>query len=150
MIKNKADFTASVIDEKKLSNLKDSNIDAKLIDVANDSTDDTAKDYKDYDKVLFSIGTAGKYYSETTINVDLNGTIKSMIAAKEIGVKHYYMVSTWNYSKVAVDNPDYPIKTYTIAKNYANLYLKNKSGLTYTIIHKSTLNYKPGQESIEV
>lgn len=150
MIKNKADFTASVIDEKKLSNLKDSNIDAKLIDVANDSTDDTAKDYKDYDKVLFSIGTAGKYYSETTINVDLNGAIKSMIAAKKIGVKHYYMVSTWNYSKVAVENPDDPIKTYTIAKNYANLYLKNKSGLTYTIIHKSTLNYKPGQESIEV
>lgn len=73
-----------------------------------------------------------------------------MIATKKIGVKHYYMVSTWDSSKVAVDNPDYPIKTYTIAKNYADLYLKNKSGLTYTIIHKSTLNYKPGQESIEV
>ncbi|MDU1829128.1 NAD(P)H-binding protein [Anaerococcus sp.] len=42
------------------------------------------------------------------------------------------------------------MKTYTIAKNYANLYLKNKSGLTYTIIHPSTLNDDPGQGSIEV
>ena len=147
---NNADFTASVRDDKKLNELKDKNIDAKLIDVANDPIDDMADIFKDYDKVLFSIGAGGKGGAETTIKVDLDGAVKTMEASKKAGIKQYYMVSTWDSSRVAVENPDDPIKTYTIAKHYADLYLKNNSGLTYTIIHPSTLNDDPGQGSIEV
>ena len=73
-----------------------------------------------------------------------------MNAAKKAGIVQYYMVSTWDSSREAVENPDDPIKTYTICKHYADLYLKNNSGLTYTIIHPSSLNDKPGQGTIEV
>ena len=56
-----------------------------------------------------------------------------MEAAKKAGIKQYYIVSTWDSSRIAVENPDDPIKTYTICKHYADLYLKNNSELNYTI-----------------
>lgn len=145
-----ADFTASVRDEKKLEDLKNNNIDAKLIDVAKDSVDDMTESFKGYDKVLFTIGAGGKGGAETTVKVDLDGAVKTMDAAKKAGVGQYYMVSTWDSSREAVENPDDPIKTYTICKHYADLYLKNNSGLTYTIIHPSSLNDDAGHGTIEV
>lgn len=147
---NDADFTASVRNEKKLEELKNKGIDAKLIDIVNDSIENMAESFKGYDKILFSLGAGGKGGAETTIKVDLDGAIKTMEAAKKAGVGHYYMVSTWDSSREAVDNPDDPIKTYTICKHYADIYLKNNSGLTYTIIHPSSLNDEEGKGKIEV
>ncbi|WP_306484294.1 NAD(P)H-binding protein [Anaerococcus sp.] len=147
---NKADFTASVRDEDKLEELKNQGIDVKLIDVVKDSIDDLAKSFEGYDKILFSVGAGGKGGAETTVRVDLDGAVKTMIAAKKAGVGQYYMISTWDSSRQAVDNPDDPIKTYTICKHYADLYLTEISGLTYTIIHPSALNDEKGEESIGV
>ena len=147
---NKADFTASVRYEKKLSELKNQGMDVKLIDVVKDSIDDLAKSFEGYDKILFSVGAGGKGGAENTVRVDLDGAVKTMIAAKKASVNQYYMISTWDFSREAVDNPDDPIKTYTICKHYADLYLTELSGLTYTIIHPSTLNDDEGKGSIEV
>lgn len=147
---NDADFTASVRNEKKLEGLKNNGIDVKLIDVVNDSIENMAESFKGYDKILFSVGAGGKGGAETTIKVDLDGAIKTMDAAKKAGIKQYYMVSTWDSSREAVDNPDDPIKIYTICKHYADLYLKNNSGLTYTIVHPSSLNDEEGKGRIEV
>ena len=147
---NKADFTASVRDEDKLEELKNQGMDVKLIDVVEDSIDDLAKSFEGYDKILFSVGAGGKGGADNTVRVDLDGAVKTMIAAKKAGVNHYYMVSTWDSSREAVGNPDDPIKTYTICKHYADLYLTELSGLTYTIIHPSALNDDEGKGSIEV
>lgn len=118
--------------------------------MVNDSIDDMAKIFKGYDKVLFSVGADGKGGADTTVKVDLDGAIKTMKAAKKAGVSQYYMVSTWDSSRTAVENPDDPIKTYTICKHYADLYLKENSGLSYTIIHPSSLNDGDAKGSIEV
>lgn len=147
---NKADFTASVRDDKKLDELKNQGMDVKLIDVVKDSIDDLAKSFEGYDKILFSVGACGKGWAENTVSVDLDGAVKTMIAAKKAGVNHYYMISTWDSSREAINNPDDPIKTYTICKHYADLYLTELSGLTYTIIHPSTLNDDEGKGSIEI
>lgn len=147
---SETDFTASVRDKEKFSELKSKNIDVKLIDVVKDSIDDLAKSFEGYDKVLFSVGAGGKGGAENTINVDLDGAIKTMEAAKKAGIKQYYMVSTWDSSRIAVENPDDPIKTYTICKHYADLYLKNNSDLNYTIIHPSTLNDEEAKGTIEI
>ena len=150
LAKNKANFTASVRNEQKLSELKSKGIDSKLIDVVNDSIDDMAKSFKGYDNVLFSVGAGGKGGADTTVKVDLDGAIKTMKAAKKADISQYYMVSTWDSSRIAVENPDDPIKTYTICKHYADLYLKENSGLSYTIIHPSTLNDGGGKGRIEI
>lgn len=145
-----ADFTASVRNEKKLEELKNKDIDVKLIDVVNDSIEEMAEIFKGYDKILFSIGAGGKGGAENTVRVDLDGAIKTMDAAKIAGIDQYYMVSTWDSSRESVDNPDDPIKIYTICKHYADIYLKNNSGLTYTIVHPSSLNDEEGKGKIEV
>lgn len=145
-----ADFTASVRNEKKLEELKNKDIDVKLIDVVNDSIEEMAEIFRGYDKILFSIGAGGKGGAENTVRVDLDGAIKTMDAAKMAGIDQYFMVSTWDSSREAVDNPDDPIKIYTICKHYADIYLKNNSGLTYTIIHPSSLNDEEGKGKIEV
>ncbi|WP_296112006.1 NAD(P)H-binding protein [uncultured Anaerococcus sp.] len=150
LAKNKADFTASVRNEEKLKELKSKGIDSRLIDVVNDSIDDMADIFKGYDKVLFSVGAGGKGGAETTVKVDLDGAVKTMKAAKKAGISQYYMVSTWDSSRTAVKNPEDPIKTYTICKHYADLYLKENSGLSYTIIHPSTLNDGGGEGRIEI
>ncbi len=147
---NDADFTASVRNEKKLEELKNNGIDVKLIDVVNDSIDNMVESFKGYDKILFSVGAGGKGGAENTVKVDLDGAIKTINAAKKAGIKQYYMVSTWDSSRESVDNPNDPIKIYTICKHYADLYLKNNSGLTYTIIHPSSLNDEEGKGKIEV
>lgn len=147
---NKADFTASVRDENKLDDLKNQGMDVKLIDVVKDSIDDLAKSFEGYDKILFSVGAGGKGVAENTVRVDLDGAVKTMIAARKAGVSQYYMISTWDSSRKAVDNPNDPIKTYTICKHYADLYLTELSGLTYTIIHPSALSDDEGKGSIEV
>lgn len=147
---NKSDFTASVRDENKLEELKNQGMDVKLIDVVKDSIDDLAKSFEGYDKILFSVGAGGKGGAEYTVSVDLDGAVKTMIAARKAGVSQYYMISTWDSSRKAVDNPNDPIKTYTICKHYADLYLTELSGLIYTIIHPSTLNDDEGKGSIEI
>lgn len=147
---NKADFTASVRDEQKLEELKNQGMDVKLIDVVKDSIEDLAKSFEGYDKILFSVGAGGKGGADNTVRVDLDGAVKTMIAANKAGVSQYYMISTWDSSREAVDNPNDPIKTYTICKHYADLYLTELSGLTYTIIHPSALNDDEGKRSIEV
>lgn len=147
---NKSDFTASVRDENKLEELKNQGMDVKLIDVVEDSIDDLAKSFEGYDKILFSVGAGGKGGAEYTVSVDLDGAVKTMIAAKKAGVSQYYMISTWDSSRQAVDNPADPIKTYTICKHYADIYLTDLSGLNYTIIHPSTLNDEEAKGSIEV
>lgn len=147
---NKADFTASVRDEQKLEELKNQGMDVKLIDAVKDSIEDLAKSFEGYDKILFSVGAGGKGGADNTVRVDLDGAVKTMIAARKAGVSQYYMISTWDSSREAVDNPNNPIKTYTICKHYADLYLTEFSGLTYTIIHPSALNDDEGERSIEV
>lgn len=61
-------------------------MDVKLIDVVKDSIDDLAKSFEGYDKILFSVGAGGKGGAENTVRVDLDGAVKTMIAARKAGV----------------------------------------------------------------
>ena len=56
-----------------------------------------------------------------------------MIASKEANIKHYVMVSTYDSRRQAFDDSG-DLKPYTIAKHYADDYLR-RSGLNYTILH---------------
>lgn len=60
-----------------------------------------------------------------------------MIASKEANIKHYVMVSTYDSRRQAFDDSG-DLKPYTIAKHYADDYLR-RSGLNYTILHPGAL-----------
>lgn len=100
------------------------------------------------DAVLFSAGAGGSGYDDT-IRIDLDGAIKAMTAAEQAGVKRFAMVSTFRTGReeMAKENS---LQVYTIAKNYADEWLKNRTNLDWTIVHPGILVDSPGTNQIKV
>lgn len=144
---DQVDFTAGVRKEEQESALKDQGVNAILIDVEKDSIDDLTEKFKGFDKVIFSVGSGGSTGADKTIIVDLDGAVKTIEASKKANVKHYVMVSTYDSRREAFDASG-DLKPYTIAKHYADNYLRN-SGLTYTIVHPGGLEDKSGTGEIK-
>ncbi len=98
------------------------------------------------DAIVFSAGSGGKGGAEKTLTVDLDGAVKAMEAARKEGIKRFVIVSA-----MGTDDRSYweesGIKTYYIAKHYADRVLK-ASDLYYTILRPGALQDKPGTSKI--
>lgn len=141
------DFTAGVRKEDQVKELENKGIKATLIDVEKNSINDLKNIFTDYDKVIFSVGSGGSTGADKTIIVDLDGAVKTIKASKEAGIKHYVMVSTYDSRREAFDASG-DLKPYTIAKHYADDYLRT-SDLNYTIVHPGSLTDDAGTGKIE-
>jgi len=49
--------------------------------------------FKDVDNVVFTAGSGGATGYDGTLEIDLDGAVKTMIAAEQAGVKRYVIVS---------------------------------------------------------
>lgn len=145
--KEDIDFTAGVRKDEQIQSLENEGVKATKIDVEKDNIEDLTETFKAFDKIIFSVGSGGSTGADKTIIVDLDGAIKTMIASKEANIKHYTMVSTYDSRREAFD-PSGDLKPYTIAKHYADEYLRN-SGLNYTIVHPGVLLDEEGTGNIE-
>ncbi|MBU0439296.1 oxidoreductase [Staphylococcus succinus] len=141
-------FTAGVRKEEQVKSLKDKGIEATLIDVEADDLATLTEKIKGYDKVIFSVGSGGSTGADKTISVDLDGAIKSIKASEANHVKQYVMVSTYDSRREAFDASG-DLKPYTIAKHYADEYLK-QANIPYTIVHPGGLTDEAGTNKIEV
>lgn len=96
---------------------------------------------KGSDAVVFTAGSGGKGH-DLTVAVDLDGAVKTMEAAEQLGVKRYIMVSAYG-----ADDRDYwhtnPIRTYYTCKHYADRELRH-TGLDYTILQPALLKDESG------
>ena len=147
---NKVDFTAGVRKEEQASALKNKDVKALLIDVANDSIEEMAEKMTDFEQVVFSVGSGGSTGADQTIIVDLDGAVKAIDASKQAGVEHFVMVSTWDSRREAFDTPEAEqLKPYTIAKHHADVHLRN-SGLTHTIVHPGILTDEAGSGKVDI
>ncbi|WP_125713323.1 SDR family oxidoreductase [Companilactobacillus kedongensis] len=131
------DFVAGLRSEEQIKAYKANNIPTQFIDLTA-SLDDITKSVKESgaDVLLFSAG-AGGAGSDLTLQIDLDGAIKTMMVAEALDIKRYIMVSS-----VFSDNRDKwdasGIKPYMIAKHYADVHLRG-TDLDYTIIHPGGL-----------
>lgn len=141
------DFTAGLRKDEQIQALENDGVKATKIDVEKDNIEDLTETFKQFDKIIFSVGSGGSTGADKTIIVDLDGAIKTMIASKKAKIKHYTMVSTYDSRREAFD-PSGDLKPYTIAKHYADEYLRN-SGLNYTIVHPGVLLDDEGTGKIE-
>ena len=104
---------------------------------------------KDQDAVYFLAGSRGKDLLQT----DAFGAVKLMQAAKAVGVSRFIMLSSlfalqpdrWESEPGLAE-----IMNYDIAKYFADEWLINMSGLTYTIVQPSALMEEPGTGRIEL
>ena len=131
------DFTAGVRKESQVEQLKEKNIKATLIDVETDDIQALTEKFKGFDRVVFSVGSGGSTGADKTIIVDLDGAIKAIKASEANHVKQFVMVSTYDSRREAFDASG-DLKPYTIAKHYADEYLKQAS-VSYTIVHPGVL-----------
>lgn len=118
------------------------------LDLVKDSIEDIAQAMKGSDAVLFSAGAGGSGYDQTIL-IDLDGAIKAMTAAEQAGIKRFVMVSTFRTGReeMAKENS---LQIYTIAKNYADEWLKHRTNLDWTIVHPGILVNTDGTNQIKV
>lgn len=123
-------------------------IETVLLNLVENSIDELAEAMKGVDAVVFSAGAGGRGVDKTVL-IDLDGAIKAMTAAEQAGVKRFVMVSTFRTGReeMAKEND---LQIYTIAKNYADEWLKNRTELDWTIVHPGMLVDTPGSNQIKV
>lgn len=104
---------------------------------------------KGIDVVYFVAGSRGK----DLLRADLNGAIKIMESAEEMGIKRYIHLSA-----AFVSNPDswytekHSASSYNIAKYYSEYWLTHNTTLDYTILQPTILKDEPetGKASFDV
>ncbi|QLK85245.1 NAD(P)-binding oxidoreductase [Staphylococcus sp. 17KM0847] len=143
-----SDFTAGVRKEEQIEALKSEGIDAVYIDVEKQSIEELEAQFKGYDQILFSVGSGGQTGADMTIIVDLDGAVKAIKASERVGHQHFVMVSTYDSRREAFDASG-DLKPYTIAKHYADDYLRN-ANLKYTIVHPGALTNDKGTQHFNI
>lgn len=123
---------AGVRDVATQSIIKEDNISYVSFDLTW-PTKKMAETFQTMDIVIFTAGSQGK----NLLQVDLDGAIKTMIAAEEAKVPRYLMIS----AAFADDRAKWPesMIDYYITKHYADEWLKNHTDLDYVIIQPVSL-----------
>lgn len=101
---------------------------------------------KGSDAVYFTTGSRGKDLLQT----DVFGAVKTMQAAKKLGIERYIMLSSifaLQPEKWHIDGLD-QIMDYNVTKFFADNYLVNQNGLKYTILQPTNLTEKEGTGKI--
>lgn len=140
-------FVAGVRKEAQVQSLEDNGVKATLIDVEADDIETLTQKLQGFDKIVFSVGSGGNTGADKTISVDLDGAIKTIKASEANQVKQFVMVSTYDSRREAFDASG-DLKPYTIAKHYADEYLK-QAEVGYTIVHPGILLNDPGTNQFE-
>lgn len=138
---------AMIRDPKQADFFEKCGIETVLLDLVKNSIDDIAEAMKDADAVVFSAG-AGGAGDDQTVLIDLDGAIKAMTAAEQAGIKRFVMVSTFRTGREEMSK-DNDLQIYTITKNYADEWLKNRTALDWTIVHPGILVDIQGTDQIK-
>jgi uncharacterized protein YbjT (DUF2867 family) len=144
---NRHELTTMVRSEEQAEQLKQSGVNVVVANLE-DNVEQLAQAMKGSDAVIFSAGSGGKTGADKTLLVDLDGAVKSMEAAEQVGVTRYVMVSAYK----AYDRESWkesPIKPYFVAKHYADRELR-ASDLNYTIIGPGVLTNEPSTGKVAV
>ncbi|CAH0229740.1 putative sugar epimerase YhfK [Peribacillus sp. Bi96] len=96
---------------------------------------------KGCDAIVFTAGSGGSTGAEQTLLIDLDGAVKTIEAAENLGINRFIMVSAFQANNR--ENWNEAIKPYYVAKHYADRALL-QSDLIYTIIRPGGLVNEPG------
>lgn len=136
---------AFVRKEEQAEELKEKGIEAYLGDLEGPVAD-LEEAVKGTDAVVFSAGSGGDTGVEKTLLIDLDGAVKVMEAAKNMGVARFILVSAFG----ADDRSRWgnKIRPFYVAKHYADKELE-RSGLNYTILRPGVLLDEEGKGKVK-
>lgn len=107
-----------------------------------------AKAAEGVDAVVFTAGSGAHTGKDKTIMVDLDGAVKTIEAAKSVGVKRFIMISSFDTRRQAIQEAPASFAPYVAAKFYADEWLR-RTDLDYTIIHPGLLTNNEGTGKVE-
>lgn len=142
---------AAVRTEEQLKAFEAQGIKSRLIDLEA-SVDALAEAMSGCEAIVFTAGSGGQTGDDKTILVDLDGAVKTMEAAEQVGIERYVMISSMYANR---RDKWTMLQPYLAAKHYADKMLE-QSGLQYTIIRPGFLTNDEGtgqitvQEEIEI
>lgn len=102
---------------------------------------------KGCDAIVFSAGSGGHTGADKTLLVDLDGAVKTIEAAEQLGIDRFVMVSAFQANNR--ENWNKKIRHYYVAKHYADRILMD-SNLNYTIVKPGGLLNEPGTGKISI
>lgn len=145
---NNIDFVAGLRSQEQIKAYQANNIPTQYLDLTA-SLDDIRNSIvaSGADVLVFTAGAGGAGY-DLTMEIDLDGAIKTMMVAEAVGIKRYIMVSAMfseNRSKWEASG----IRPYYIAKHYADEHLRG-TNLDYTILHPGGLTDEESVGSIKL
>lgn len=148
LLHNSDEYTvrAMVRKEEQLEAFQKDGIEAVLADLEG-SVDHIAEAMKGCDAVVFSAGSGGHTGADKTLLVDLDGAVKTIEAAEQIGIERYLMVSAFQANNR--ENWNERIRHYYVAKHYADRILMD-SKLNYTIVRPGGLLNEPGTGKVTI
>lgn len=144
----KIDFAAGLRKEEQIKAYQADGIPTQYIDLTASPKDiQNSIAESGADTIVFSAGAGGAGYDKT-IEIDLDGAIKTMDTAQILGIKRYVMVSAV-YSDDRTKWEASGIRPYYVAKHYADKYLRS-TNLDYTIVHPGTLTDDPATGKVNI
>ncbi|WP_090854740.1 SDR family oxidoreductase [Paraliobacillus sp. PM-2] len=119
-----------------------------MVDLESD-VDDIAKAAQDVDAIVFTAGSGPKTGKDKTILIDLDGAVKTIEAAKKVGVKRFVMISSFDTTREAIQAAPSSFSPYVVAKHYADEWLRG-TDLDYTIVHPGALTNEKGTTKVQL
>ncbi|WP_286927653.1 MULTISPECIES: NAD(P)-binding oxidoreductase [Aeromicrobium] len=121
----------------------------RLLDIEKATAEDFATAFTDCDAVVFAAGGGPDGKIERKRSVDLEGSLKSIEAAKALGIRRFVQVSAIGVDNDLGDDVQPVWKAYVEAKRDADAALRD-SGLDWTIVRPGALTDDPGTGSVTV
>ena len=137
---------AFVRKEEQAKELESNGIETHLGDLEG-SVSDLKEAVKGTDAVVFTAGSGGSIGADKTLLIDLDGAVKVMEAAQNVGVDRFVLVSAFGADDRESWTKD--MAPYYAAKLYADKALQ-QSELDYTIVRPGGLLDEPAKDKIKV
>lgn len=142
LLKDSPDHTvrAMIRKEDQRKHFEKNGIEAAAVSLTG-TVDEIANAAKGCDAIVFTAGSGGSTGADQTLLIDLDGAVKTIEAAENLGINRFIMVSAFQANNR--ENWNEAIKPYYVAKHYADRALL-QSDLNYTIIRPGGLVNEPG------
>jgi len=131
---------AMVRKEEQSRHLEKNGIESVVVSLTG-SVEEITNAAKGCDAIVFTAGSGGSTGADQTLLIDLDGAVKTIEAAENLGINRFIMVSAFQANNR--ENWNEAIKPYYVAKHYADRALL-QSDLNYSIIRPGGLVNEPG------
>ena len=124
--------------EEQAERLQGEGVSTRHLDLENDDVDAFAEAFEGCDAVVFAAGGGPDGSVERKRTVDLEGSTKSVDAARRAGISRFVQVSAIDVDKPLPADTDEVWRAYVEAKRDADAHLRS-SGLDWTVIRPGRL-----------